>query len=150
MRGWFLLPALLLAACASEGARRDATEELLAADRAFAARSLEVGAPEAFYQTLTEDALQLPTAGEPVQGRNDIRESMGEGPKLVLAWQPQFAEVSASGDLGWTWGTWQASEPGAGGKRVARGKYVNVWRRQPDGTWKVRLDMGNVERKPAD
>lgn len=145
------LAAPLLAACQSPAplpAPVDEAALLLAADCAFAAQALEVGAAEAFHRFVTDDALQLPAAGDPVRGRNDIRESIAAGPPALLSWQPQSAEVSADASLGWTWGTWQAHEPGAGGRRLARGKYVNVWRRQPDGSWRVRLDMGNTAPEP--
>jgi ketosteroid isomerase-like protein len=45
-----------------------------------------------------------------------------------------------SGELGFTIGTarFTPSEPGAGWRR----SYVTIWRRQPDGTWKVLFDTG--------
>lgn len=125
------------------------TVALLNADRAFAAVAIQKGPAEAFYQFTTDDALQLPATGKPLVGRAAIRDAMSEGPPLLLNWQPQFAEVARDEDLGWTWGEWQGYQPGAGGKRVAQGKYVNIWKKQDDGSWKVRLDLGNVERNPA-
>jgi len=38
-------------------------------------------------------------------------------------------------------------ELGAGGRRLAQGKYVNLWKKQADGSWKLRLDMGNTQRE---
>lgn len=134
---------LLLSGCASV----PADVQLLNADRAFAAVAMKQGPAAAFYQFTTDDALQLPATGEPIRGREAIRAAFSEGPPLQLSWQPQFAEVSSDEDLGWTWGEWQGYEPGAGGKRVAQGKYVNIWKKQEDGRWKVRLDLGNVRPK---
>ena len=142
--------AVILSACAlapMDHAAASAT--LLAADRAFAAKSAASTPGEAFYAFLAEDGIQLPPVADPVIGRDAIGRAMSEGPPTVLRWQPQFAEVSRSEDLGWTWGDWQALEPGANGKQLAYGRYVNVWKKQPDGSWKVRLDMGNVARKPG-
>ncbi len=123
-------------------------EELLDADRAFAARSLEAGAPEAFAKFFDEQGLQIGPAGPPAVGPEQVRARLAQGPANILSWEPRFAEVFAPGAWGWTWGEWQLHEPGAGGKRLAQGRYVNIWRKQPDGSWKVRLDLGNVEREP--
>lgn len=118
-------------------------QKLLEADQAFAARSLEVGAAQAFHEFLDEKGMQLPPTGDPVVGRDPIRERLQKGPPIILSWEPRYAEVFAQGRWGWTWGEWQAHEPGAGGKRVGQGKYVNLWKKQSDGRWKVRLDVGN-------
>jgi ketosteroid isomerase-like protein len=122
-------------------------DRLLQADRDFAARSLTTGAPEAFYQFMDEQGMQLPAAGDPVVGPENVRAALAQGPPTILTWEPRYAEVLTA-DWGWTWGEWQAHEPGAGGRRLAQGKYLNLWKKQPDGSWKVRLDVGNVERKP--
>ena len=132
------------------GLEREA-DLLLEADRAFAARSLEVGAPQAFAQFFDEDGMQIGPVGEPVVGAERVRVSMAAGPAIVLSWEPRFAEVFGGGKWGWTWGDWQAHEPGAGGRRVAQGRYVNIWKKQSDGDWKVRMDMGSAEREtPAE
>lgn len=121
-------------------------DRLLQADRDFAARSLAAGAPDAFYQFLDELGMQLPAVGEPVVGPDNVRTVLAQGPPTILTWEPRYAEV-LNDDWGWTWGEWQAHEPGAGGRRLGQGKYMHLWKKQPDGSWKVRLDMGNVERK---
>lgn len=133
---------------ARKSALARAADQLLEADRAFAAKSLELGAPEAFFQFLDERGMQLSATGEPVVGRADIRERLKSGPPLILSWEPRYAEVFKPGDWGWTWGDWQAHEPGAGGRRLAQGRYVNLWKKQSDGSWKVHMDMGSVAATP--
>ena len=63
-----------------------------------------------------------------------------DDPTRKLLWQPQFAEVSQAGDMGWTCGTWQSF---INGEQAASGKYVNIWKKQSDGSWKVRVDVRN-------
>jgi ketosteroid isomerase-like protein len=124
---------------------------LFQADEEFARTSVEKGSAEAFYLFLTDEAIQLPRNGGPVVGRETIRESMSQGPKLTLTWEPKKAEVAASGDMGYTWGTYAAEWTGADGtENVRNGKYVNIWKKQPDGTWKVALDMGNQSSLPVE
>ena len=124
-------------------------ERLLAADREFAAQSLTIGAPAAFHLFMDEQGMQLPAGGKPVVGRDKVRDALAQGPTIILSWEPRYAELLGS-DWGWTWGEWQAHEPGAGGRRVGQGKYVNLWKKQPDGSWKVRLDIGNTEPRKGD
>lgn len=124
-------------------------DRLLETDRAFASRSIEVGAAEAFRQYFDAEGVQLPAGREPLVGPEAVKLNMAGLGGTILSWEPRYAEVFAPGDWGWTWGEWQAHEPGAGGRRVAQGRYVNIWKKQKDGTWKVRMDMGQTERPPA-
>ena len=78
-----------------------------------------------------------------MHGRDAIAESLAgtpEGDKLE--WEPEFARVSAGGDLGYTFGTWEYVT--AGTTDVLRGKYVTIWKRQADGAWKAVFDGGNT------
>lgn len=60
-----------------------------------------------------------------------------------LTWDPIYAEVAASGDLGYTIGRYTTSS-GSGESATRReGTYLTVWRRQPNGAWKVQADIGN-------
>ncbi|MBI4420961.1 MAG: DUF4440 domain-containing protein, partial [Gemmatimonadetes bacterium] len=53
------------------------------------------------------------------------------------------ADVAASGDLGYTVGLFQSRRLDAAGKPVVgTGKYVTIWRKQADGSWKAMLDLG--------
>lgn len=134
--------ALLLAldAPADSQPADDPAADLLAADRAFAELSARTDPRTAFAEFLAPDAIMLPRAGEPAVGHAAAIASFGDEAGYALHWQPQFAEVASAGDLGWTWGHYQVVVDGA---EVSTGKYVNVWKRQPDGRWKVRMDIGN-------
>jgi ketosteroid isomerase-like protein len=120
-------------------------EALLAADAQFARDTAARGA-EGWASWFAEDGFMFPAGKPAVQGRNDIRDLMsnlrdprtGRG-ELTLEWEPIGGDVSSSGDLGWTYGSYRAAT--AQGER--RGKYLTVWRRQPDGIWRVQADLGN-------
>ncbi len=59
-----------------------------------------------------------------------------------------YAEVSKSGDLGFTDGTYEASYKGPYGKTVKeKGKYVFNWKMQADGNWKAIHDIWNTDAK---
>lgn len=62
----------------------------------------------------------------------------------LLSWQPQKAEVAKSADLGWTWGKYiLTSKDENGVEQKSYGKYVNIWQKQIDESWKVIVDIGN-------
>jgi len=144
-----ILNIFLFSACKSKIDIEQEQEALLQTDMEFAQTSEEKGAAEAFYQYLTDDALQLPNNAEPVVGRDKIRESMQKAPEVLLTWKPQKAEVAQSSDLGYTWGTYEAKSHSPNGEENIRyGKYLNIWKKQADGKWKVAVDMGNSSPPP--
>jgi ketosteroid isomerase-like protein len=62
---------------------------------------------------------------------------------LFLKWHPTQVEVSSSGDLGYSIGEYERiGKDASGSPATATGNYVSIWRRQPDGRWKVVLDIG--------
>lgn len=121
--------------------------EYLAADRQFAA---EVNAADAadrgriWAAWFAADGRQL-IPGQIVQGPESIAALMAGAfgtPGYNLQWTPDQAVVSAAGDLGWTSGRYQSTSQGPDGPVLNEGRYLTVWRRQPDGTLKVDLDTG--------
>lgn len=143
-RALVLAAACALAGCAASGGGGDPAG-LLEADRALSTQLLESGAAEAFGTYFDERGVQLASSGEPLVGPAQVR---ARAPAGVLSRQPRSADVSDAGDWGWTWGEWQLHERGVGGRRLAHGRYLNVWRRQPDGSWKVRADFGAADPAP--
>lgn len=123
-----------------------ALERMAATERAFAAATAQVGVRDGFLTFLTPDAIDI----APVAGRLAIvslpeRLRAQAPPELplrrTLQWEPRWGAISAAGDLGWLTGPYRnASLDGAEPDR--HGAYFSIWRRQPDGTYKVRLDIG--------
>ena len=68
-----------------------------------------------------------------------------QGGSSSLSWHPLYADVAGSLDLGFTIGEYSVTSRGASGAAVQHfGKYLTVWKRQPDGTWKFVIDGGNA------
>ncbi len=65
---------------------------------------------------------------------------------FILSWEPIYAKISGSGDLGYTYGTYTSTVRATG--EISKGTYVTVWEKQADGTWKFVLDTG-TEGLPA-
>jgi ketosteroid isomerase-like protein len=141
---------LMLAGCARRIDTQQESAKLLATDVEFSKKSVEAGAPEAFNNFLAEDALQLNAQSDPVNGRENIyRRMKSGGGGYILRWEPQKAEVSLSGDLGYTWGNFTLTSGVGNDQSIVHGKYVNVWRKQPGGLWKVIVDIGNQKSPPV-
>lgn len=140
------LPALLLiwlTGCAH------LNHSLLETDRQFSALSVSNGAAAAFAAYFAEDALLLPAGEEPTAGLPAIVKSLEPLNAGTLSWTPRQEFISRSGDLGYTWGTYEFRMAGTNGQtRVGYGKYCTVWRKQPDGSWKAVLDIGNQSPAP--
>ena len=74
-----------------------------------------------------------------------LREATASQTITGLTWGPNRAEVSNSGDLGYTVGEFSISGVDADGAHTGgNGVYVSVWRRQDDGGWKVEMTLGNL------
>jgi ketosteroid isomerase-like protein len=135
--------AIFLAACNSPIDIEKEKARILQLDRDFAVLSVQSGAAEAFRQYSLEDLVLLPPNAEPVHGRDNVSQGFVEFDKqFILDWEPQAAEVAASGDLAYSWGTSTGTDR-ATGQPAFRGKYLTVWKKGADGNWKMLADMGN-------
>lgn len=123
-------------------------KKLLDTDWEFSRTSVKRGAAAAFYLFLTNNAMQLPEGSLPIYGKKAIFDTMMQG-DYTLSWTPVKAEVAASGDLGWTWGKFVVIVIQKDGSELTSfGKYLNIWKKQADGSWKVAVDMGNKSPSP--
>jgi ketosteroid isomerase-like protein len=137
--GFFPEPASAGAARAEADAAA-ALEQIMQADRDFAALAAARDPGVAFATWAAPDGALA--SGE--YGPQAIGAAFAGG-GATLEWGPVGGGMAASGDLGYTVGT--AVMRGAEG-RVGYTKYLTIWRRQPDGTWKWVVDGGNP--RPAD
>ncbi len=95
---------------------------------------------DAFLSYLAADVRLFRTGAFPAVGREAARAMLAAKPGL-LTWQPTKAEVSRSGDLGYSYGSYELKA--SDGKQAESGNYLRIWKRQPDGKWKVVLDLLN-------
>ena len=65
----------------------------------------------------------------------------------ILTWRPIFATISRSDDLGYTTGPWELKKTKDDPNPAAFGHYNTLWRKDPDGVWKVVVDVG-VDHPP--
>ena len=122
----------------------EATANVRAADSLFADLAYRMGTGFAFSNTAADNGVVF---GSPqlVIGPDAIRSFYAaQGTSSSLTWRPVFAVVAGSRDLGFTVGEYIATGLGPSGAAVQRfGKYLTVWKRQRDGSWKFVVDGGN-------
>jgi ketosteroid isomerase-like protein len=124
----------------SEGARPFAQ-----ADLDFARLAADSGAPLAFGAWAAPDVTTPPGTGIMAIGPAQIRARIGGGAAANLPWEwhPVWGAAAGSGDLAATIGL---SRIGTGDQAYI-GKYLTIWRRQPDGSIRFILDSGNDRPK---
>jgi uncharacterized protein (TIGR02246 family) len=86
------------------------------------------------------------------------KEAIGKGmkdaltdPNWSLVLQPVQVEVSSGGDLGYTRGTYvlTATDPASNKAATEKGRFVTIFRKEADGSWKAVQDINNAEAPPA-
>lgn len=124
-------------------------DAMLATERAFAQRAVDVGWKQAFLDYFADDAVAF--AGEAaVPAREGLRQAPDPPAGLQLLWEPRFGDIAASGDLGYLTGPTTTINPARNGGAPRYGNYTSIWRRQADGTYKVIIDVGvNTPGEPG-
>jgi len=124
---------------------------LMEADRAFNRATAE-RRTDGWMEFFAEDAGLMRSAGT-LTGRAAIREDMAKAfadTSFTLTWEPRQADVGAAGDLGYTDGTYEARfRDAAGNAAIRTGRYLTVWKKQADGSWKVVRDIGVQDPPPS-
>jgi ketosteroid isomerase-like protein len=148
MKCWIFVAVIFLTSLARAADLAALKAELMKADQDFNALSAQGGPPAAFLSNISPDGVFL-GLGPDLKGEAAVKAQYGSFPKeMSLHWAPLFADVAASGDLGYTVGSFELSRPGTQGGPpvVVTGRYVTIWKRQADGTWKFVLDGGNEDK----
>lgn len=66
--------------------------------------------------------------------------------QVSLSWTTEKLEVSEAADYAFQIGAWESVENDAKGRPMkAAGKFLTVWRKQPDGNWKVQADASSPD-----
>lgn len=101
----------------------------------------------AFAEWFAGDGVSLGNGAAPKIGKVAIVNSANWSPKdYQLTWTPTEAMMGPSGDMGYTWGHFEGHSKDANGNPITTsGRYITMWRKEPDGKWKVVLDAGSNE-----
>jgi ketosteroid isomerase-like protein len=146
--GWILTATVLVMGL---GAAQDAIHRDLNAmadtEREFAKTATVKGWRDAFLDFFADDAIAV---GREVTKAKDGLRKQPPVPfsEFELVWEPRTGDVAASGDLGWLTGP-STSINHAQGTKPGYGCYLSIWRKQPDGRWRVFIDVGASAPAPV-
>lgn len=131
----------------AQGSNADALKTV---DIEFSDLSRQKGIKEAFLAYTAENGVLLRPFMMPVVGYDDVKKFMEEGDSnFQLTWEPLYADVSASGEMGYTYGLYTGIyKDEKGVEQTTRGTYVSIWKKDKDGNWKFVLDTGNPGLEP--
>ncbi len=143
---WLLLLAVsFLLGTLAKSQSGDGVTALMTLEREFMQAAADHGS-QGYLSYYAEDAVEVPNGHTFLKGKVEIAKTMGflDDPNNHLLWTPVGGGISASGDLGYTYGTFEFRSRDKDGKLASsHGKYTTIWKKQNDGKWKVVLDMGN-------
>lgn len=151
-----LFAVALLSLAASLGAQSSApnssgiADKIRELERAMMVAGQEKGSA-GFLSFYSDEAVELPDGENILQGKAAIAKTMTflDDKHNRLSWTPLHVDVAESGELAYTYGTYEFHSIGKDGKpAVEYGKYATIWKKQKDGEWKVVLDTGNPSPAP--
>jgi ketosteroid isomerase-like protein len=122
---------------------QSALHDMVKTEQAFSKMAEEKNTRDAFMAFIADDGLLFRPGA--VNGKKWMLEHPAPPPgdkKPLLAWQPSYAGMAASGDMGFTTGPWEAKADIKDEKPQGYGHFVTVWKKQADGSWKFVVDLG--------
>jgi len=100
-----------------------------------------------------DDAVLMTPGMEAASGKDAIAgfmKGMANDPAFSLQFKASKVEVAKSGDVGYSWGTYQLTATDSATHKVIHdhGSYVTVYRKQADGSWKAVEDIATSAVPP--
>ena len=142
----FIFAAIILlkiTACTNKTSVEN-SDILLETDRSYSTLSANKGMNSAFISMFDSAGVKLQTNHIPIVGLEKIKAFLQSESDsgFILTWEPMSAKVAASGDMGYTYGTYKITNVSAD-SIMGEGTYVTIWGKNRDGQWKALLDTGN-------
>lgn len=140
-----LLISLFFSACEIDNKKVSIEElkaEILKTEQEFAAMAKQEGVAVAFLNYADEQAV-LNRNNTLLSGKLAIKTYFENQTfkEVNLQWKPDFVDVAASGDLGYTYGQYTFSAVDKNGEIINdKGIFHTVWKRQNDGSWRFVWD----------
>ena len=161
IRSWLLLfmaafAMIITLACSEQTAQKpapppdtrkadEAAIRAASADWSKASQAKDLDKATSYY---ADDAIFFVNNGAMVKGKDAIKmtwKPMLAAPGPGLTFETTYVEVARSGDMAYEYGTYDLKTEAKKGKVAdEKGKYVVVWKKQPNGSWKAVADIDNI------
>jgi hypothetical protein len=133
-----LLLSILSALGAEENASLQALRALVATENNFSRASVEHGIRDSFLQFFADDSIIF--APEPKNGKKFCTNYEDKGRRL--SWQPIFATIGNSAELGVTSGPWEMKYFANDSTPILRGPVLNATKHG----WRLRWEQESIRR----
>lgn len=146
-----ILSLVVIAGCATAATDRSDVRRAIERGAAAWGDAVNRGDVNALAALYTTDALLMPPGAESVRGRAAVGEFLGG----LLSYSPRDValtvdEVDVCGDTAYEVGSYTMSlQPPGQARFTDRGKYIVVWKRGADGSWRIHRDIFNTNLPPS-
>jgi uncharacterized protein (TIGR02246 family) len=145
-----LLLLLSLTACQEKAPDTAADEKAVRDSEAASAKDWQAKDPDKITSHYAPDAVLMLTNLPAAKGSDAIKSVVSptlKDPHMSLTFSPTLVVLSKQDDLAYVQGvyTMTYSEPKTGSTLIERGKYLTVYKKQDDGSWKIVEDMSNAD-----
>jgi ketosteroid isomerase-like protein len=150
----FVLLALFVCSCSAPPPADVAqVRKTIEAMSQKSAKDMVAGTWDTTMAMFTEDAISMPNYMPLSRGKHNIKEQyrqmMSSGMKFLSA-DFKTTDVQVSGDWAFEVGTYSMTmEMPSMGKMSDAGKYLTIYERSHDGTWKTKVETWNNDKPPA-
>jgi uncharacterized protein (TIGR02246 family) len=118
-----------------------------------AAKDLVAGTLDTTLANYTDDAVSLPNFSPMLKGKKAIREYSENMMKLGLRFTKvtfTTIDVQVSGNMAFETGSYTMTlEMPPMGQMHDEGKFLTVYERAKDGSWKIKVETWNMNKEPA-
>jgi ketosteroid isomerase-like protein len=116
-------------------------QALVDTERAFAGAATVKGLRDSFLDYFADDAITF--VPQAASAKENLRKQPSQPfSVLEIVWEPRTGDIASSGDLGWLAGPSTIINRASPRPTPRYGNYLSVWRKQPDGRWRVYIDVG--------
>lgn len=151
----FAMATLAISGCNKPRAElaSNEVEAVRAADAALqkAVAANDLNSIVSFY---ADNAILMPAAEPLIRGKEAITkewEHILAIPNIQTKSKLVRVEASSANDLAYTMGVYRSRMMGEDGEIVTEpGKWLSVWKKQPDGAWRVVVETYNTDIPPPD
>lgn len=117
---------------------------MIQSERDFSSNAKEYNTRQAFLSFTNEESLGFNNG--PVSLKKEWEQRKADS--SWLWWEPDFADIAASGEFGFTSGPWEYRTNRKDENAVAHGHFFTIWKKDASGIWKVLIDMGISYNEP--
>lgn len=134
----YLLIVFLLVSCEHS---KPNVDDIVKADTEFSNYAVKYGYTSAFIKYAHDSVVLLRDKAAPIVGKQALIRHFKalNDSGIFFHWKPVKAEIANSGELGYTYGTFEIVAE----QDTSKGTYVSVWKKDKNGHWKYVLDSGN-------